>query len=564
MPNEMDLHPYEEESPQGPVTRMGNEGITVTGHEDGSLSVSLPGIGKVAGIRFDLSDPLPPDALKRNRARLLGFAPFLHITDTADSRAAIFERTISGKGGGISFVILPEPGTEVVLFPRESLSSSLFAIRRDGKTVLYAHVRGNCGISRKDLRLFFPFPRARLRLFTAPLNAVGRMISLPVTPPERCGFLFSPGLLPDGLRERTASVLERESETISALKTACGLYRTSEGRLFLRDQQCVFLFFLAAGERDKAEAIFDAVLRSYRVNHFLSPFFDPETGIGAPEKRYPETDAALAVTEMFLALASGGSVKSLSDRYGDLLSYAVTVLRDGVRNFRLPFAGHEPELVGLPFLTRFHASARATASLIRDLRALAAFFPEDKKITAAAELAEEAEKHFAEFFLGEHGYYEDSVLPAARSLPPYLYGTCQFCGLRGRTPDEGWLLKKDGWYRCEVCYADGFAPVLPKRQARPSPRLGKSLPAFLAALGFSDETTGKGEKALLRRVEALGLTDAALLLLAEKSLSVPLVIRILDGIGEKEKIAELSEAAIGERAFASAALLFTALGQTES
>ncbi len=555
MANAINLNPYGSETETGPVVRLGNEGITVTAKKDGSLSVALPGIGTVASVRFDLSDPLPPDGSKRSRARLLGFAPFLKITDTADRQAAIFERTINGKGGGISFVILPEPGTEVVVFPREERSSSLFAVRRDGKTVLYAHVRGNCGVSRKDLRLFFPFPRVRLRLFTAPLNAVGRMISASVTPPEASGFVLAAGLLPEELRERAAVLLAREAETLNALKTPCGLYRTSEGHLSLRDQQSVLLFFLAAGERGKAEAIFDAVNRAYRTNRFLSPFFDPETGIGSPEKRYPETDSALAAAETFLSLAEDGDPGALFAKYGDLLLTAVTVLRDGVRNFRLPYAGHEPELNGLPFLTRFHASARATAAFIRVMKPLSLLFPEEKKITAAAALAAEAERRFSGFFLGEHGYYEDSVLSARNSVPPYLYGVCQFCGLRGREPAEGWLIRKDGWYRCEVCYADGFAPLLPKKQDDPKPRLGKTLPAFLASCGFTDETVLRGKNALMKRPSALGLTDAAYLLIAEKKVSLPLILRVLDLIEEKEGIAELSEAELGPRALAAAALL---------
>lgn len=557
MANEINLNPYTDSAENGPVTRHGNTGISVTTKEDGSLSVSLPAVGAVAAIRFDLSDPLPPNGNKRSRASLLGFAPFLRITDTVDKNNAIFERRISGKGGGISFSFLPEPGTEIVLFPREELSSSLFAFRKNGKTVLYAHVRGNCGISKKDLRLFFPFPRVKLRLFNAPLNAVGRMISAPVSPPDTCGFVLAPGLLPDGLRERAAGILARESKTLNALRTQCGFIRTSEGRLSLRDQQSVFLFFLAACEREKAEKIFDAVNRSFRTNHFLSPFFDSETGIGSPEKRYPETDAALTVAEMFLSLSEQSDPKVLFQKYGDLLLSAVMVLRSGIRDFRLSYAGHEPELNSLPFLTRFHASARATASFIRDMKALALLFPEEKTIVSTAGIAIEAEKRFSGFFLGEHGYNEDSILPSARSIPLYLYGTCQFCGLRGRDSAEGWLIRKNGWYRCEVCYADGFEPMLPKRQAEPDPRLGKTLPAFLAASGFTDEMIVKGLKALKKRTSALDMTDAAYLLLAEKEYSVPLVCRILDAIEEKEKIAELSDADIGSRAFAAAALLRT-------
>lgn len=563
MPNELTLNPYEDSGENGPVSRLGNTEITVTTKKDGSLSVALPGIGTVVSLRFDLTDPLPPDGRKRNRARLLGFAPFLQIKDTIDKRAAIFERNISGKGGGISFAFLPEPGTEIVLFPREVLYSAFFAIRRNGETVLYAHIRGGCGVDSKEYRLYFPYPRAKIRLFASPLCAVGRMITAPITPPENKGFVFPDGCLPDGLRERAVSVLERENEAFLALKTQCGFYRTSEGRLSLRDQECVLLFFLAVGEREKAEAIFEAVDRAFRTNRFLSPFFDPEIGVGAPDKRYPETDAALAVTEIFLALAEEGDPKELFDRFGDLLLTAVTVLRDGVKNFRLPYAGHEPELSGLPFLTRFHASARATASFIRSMKALALLFPEEKKITAAAGLAEEAEKHFSGFFLGEHGYYEDSILPVTRSMPSYLYGTCQFCGLRGRETGESWLIRKNGWYRCEVCYADRFEPGLPKKPNDPAPRLGKTLPAFLAANGFADEETLRGEKALTKRVSALDLTDAALLLLAEGKITVPLVVRILDAICEKQKIAELSDAALGPRAFAAAALLRTANRKTK-
>ncbi len=556
MPNDIILRPYWGVSAEGPVERLGNGSLTLTRVPDGTLLVSLPGIGRIASIEMDTTDPYgsvirTPD----EKPTAVGFARYLEIHDVADEYNAVFERTIRGTSGGISYRFVLAEGAELLFNPTDDNACTFLTVRYRGESVLYFHIRGRYGFNRETGRLFFPYPRTRIRIIAAPLRSRAELAFLPLTERTDRPVLPAPHpSLPAELAERIRASADLELSSLSALKTAAGFYRTGDGRTTVREQQKLLLFFLEAGETERAVGIMNAVRRFYELHGFLSPYLDPEDLSYPQRERFPETDALLAAAEMIAACAEHAGKDAIVYPFSDLAGYACTVLRDASAAYRLPYDGTEPVLAPLPFLTRVCGSARATAEWIGVTERLAALFPENRAIRATAPVAARARERFFSFFRGENGSLEEHPY-SSPVLPAYLWGTCQICGLRGRAGDvTGWLVRNGSWYYCEECAASGFTPDLP-RQPQPHPRSGKTLPPLLSLCGFSDDGLRRAEKALYHRVDSLSLSDASLLLYAAKESSPVLIRRILTETEALEKEPDLALSRAADRTFALAALL---------